>query len=553
MSNFKIDITPSVTTYELYTIATYTHWFAIGEFIDNSLTSAYNNWEELNKLYNGKYELIIEIVFDYDKKTLKISDNAAGIPDTDIQRALRAGEPPEDTSLLSVHGVGMKMSSFWFGRSLNIKTTPISLKHGYEVTVDLDEIKRTRSAEANVEEVAAKTLPGTDIYIEKIKSERILHTTGVTKLKLLLSSMYRIYLSNANRKVTIKFNGTALVYKEPNILNEPYWSDREGPDKDKPIIRWERDFSHTTKTGKVITGKVGLLENMSRFLSGFLLHYKGKGMGGIGSVDSGDEISQQDVRDTREYYRPPKIFGQEGGNRYQRFVGSFDISALGKTSSTDKPNWAGDEEYEFAEALAEFLKDPNFNMWAMAEHYAPKRLIKKQKEHAANTSEFSVEEVTALSTFFNANIRGEAIKHTENELDSSYKQQVEDIRSLNKAPVSEFVPSEKPLEIQDSSKHVHKFVTTFIENPEYILFELESKAEFAHEIRINVGHPFIRKLHWGNPAVREAVVQLIYLMAIPEVFLSLRNDRSAFRHKINEIADSTLSRLVQRTEAKNDN
>ena len=159
--------------------------------------------------------------------------------------------------------------------------------------------------------------------------------------------MYRIYLSNVNRKVTIKFNGTALVYKEPNILNEPYWPDREGPDKNQPIIRWERDFSYTTKTGKVITGKVGLLENMSRFLSGFLLHYKGKGMGGIGSVDSGDEISQQDVRDTREYYRPPKIFGQEGGNRYQRFVGSFDISALGKTSTTDKPNWAGDEEYEF--------------------------------------------------------------------------------------------------------------------------------------------------------------------------------------------------------------
>lgn len=122
-------------------------------------------------------------------------------------------------------------------------------------------------------------------------------------------------------------------------------------------------------------------------------------MGGIGSVDSGDEISQQDVRDTREYYRPPKIFGQEGGNRYQRFVGSFDISALGKTSSTDKPNWAGDEEYEFAEALADFLKDPNFNMWAMAEHYAPKRLIKKQKENAAITSEFSVEEVTGSFNF----------------------------------------------------------------------------------------------------------------------------------------------------------
>jgi hypothetical protein len=551
LSSFEIDISPSVTTYELYTIATYTHWFAIGEFIDNSLTSAYKNWEQLDALYKGKYELIIDIDFDYDKKTLKISDNAAGILKTDIQRSLRAGEPPEDTSLLSVYGVGMKMSSFWFGRSLKIRTFPISSEHGYEVGVDLDEIKKTRSAKIDVEEIKGKKLPGTDIYIEKIKPDRILHTTGVTKLKLLLASMYRIYLSNPSRKVIIRYNGIELNYVDPPILNEPYWPDREGPEKDKPTVRWERDFTYKTKSNKVITGKVGLLANMSRDLTGFLLHYKGKGMGGIGSIDSGDEINQQDVRDAREYYRPPKIFGQEGGNRYQRFVGSFDISALGKTSSTDKPNWAGDEEYEFAEALAEFLKDPNFNMWAMAEHYAPKRLIKKLKQNSTPTTDFTVEEVTALSTFFNTNIRGEAIRHIDNESDLSHQRPLEDLRSLNKAPKNEFVPSDQPLQIRDSSKHVHTFITTFIENPEYILFDLETKSEFSHEIRINIGHPFIKKLQWGNPAVREAVVQLIYLMSIPEVFLSLRNDRTAFRHKINEIADSTLSRLI--VENRNDN
>jgi hypothetical protein len=417
----------------------------------------------------------------------------------------------------------MKMSSFWFGRSLEIRTFPISSEHGYEVGVDLDEIKKTRSAKIDVEEIKGKKLPGTDIYIEKIKPDRILHTTGVTKLKLLLASMYRIYLSNPSRKVIIKYNGIELNYVDPPILNEPYWPDREGPEKDKPTVRWERDFTYKTKSNKVITGKVGLLANMSRDLTGFLLHYKGKGMGGIGSIDSGDEINQQDVRDAREYYRPPKIFGQEGGNRYQRFVGSFDISALGKTSSTDKPNWAGDEEYEFAEALAEFLKDPNFNMWAMAEHYAPKRLIKKLKQNSTPTTDFTVEEVTALSTFFNTNIRGEAIRHIDNESDLSHQRPLEDLRSLNKAPKNEFVPSDQPLQIRDSSKHVHTFITTFIENPEYILFDLETKSEFSHEIRINIGHPFIKKLQWGNPAVREAVVQLIYLMSIPEVFLSLRN------------------------------
>jgi hypothetical protein len=37
-------------------------------------------------------------------------------------------------------------------------------------------------------------------------------------------------------------------------------------------------------------------------------------------------------------------------------------------------------------------------------------------------------------------------------------------------------------------------------------------------------------------------------MSIPEVFLPLRNDKAAYKKKINEIVDSTLSRLVQRKE-----
>ena len=154
--DFNVDITPSVTTYELYQIASYTHWFAIGEFIDNSITSAFLNWEELQKLYGGKYQLNIEIDFDNDAKTLTIIDNAAGIARGEIQRALRAGEPPADRSLLSVHGVGMKMSSFWMGRNLNIKTWPLNVSLGYEVSVDLDEIKKTKSAITQVHEIPKK-------------------------------------------------------------------------------------------------------------------------------------------------------------------------------------------------------------------------------------------------------------------------------------------------------------------------------------------------------------------------------------------------------------
>ena len=545
--DFLVDITPSVTTYELYQIATYTHWFAIGEFIDNSITSAFLNWERLQEINGGKYQLNIEIDFDNEAKTLTIVDNAAGIAREEIQRALRAGEPPADKSLLSVHGVGMKMSSFWMGRNLNIRTWPIGVPIGYEVTVDLDEIKKTGSAKTQVREIAPRQRPGTIIKLSKIKDEKLPRGTGIGKLKLLLTSMYRLYLTDKDKRVNIFFNGKQLVFKNPEILNVPFWPDREGPLNEVPV-RWEREFTYTSNKGQVIFGKVGLLETMSRDLSGFMLHYKGKGMGGIGAVDSSEEINQQDVRDAREYYRPPRIFGQEGSYRYQRFTGVFDISDLGKTSSTDSIKWGPDEEHDFVESLMEFLKDPKFNMWAMAENYQPRKAL-KLKEEKANTSEFSVEEVVTLSDYFNTQIHGERILHPENEDEVEIRERQ---RSLNNVPDEEFVSTKNFFSFPDARQHIHRFEPQFIDNPEFDLFHLNSTSGDHHEIRINVGHPFLRRLQWGNPDVREAIIQMIYLMSVPEVFLPLRNSRSAYREKINEIADATLSRINRLSGGTND-
>ena len=78
-NNFDIDITPSVTTYELYQIASYTHWFSIGEFIDNAITSALQNWDNLQKLSKSGYYLLVDIQIDPNNATLTIEDNAAGI------------------------------------------------------------------------------------------------------------------------------------------------------------------------------------------------------------------------------------------------------------------------------------------------------------------------------------------------------------------------------------------------------------------------------------------------------------------------------------------
>lgn len=538
MDKFSVDITPSVTTYELYQIASYTHWFSIGEFIDNSITSALQNWEELKKLDPKFRELLIEIELDSANGVLTIRDNAAGIQREEIQRALRAGEPPVDRTKLSVHGVGMKMSAFWWGRNLKIETWPIGDERGYEVQVDLDQIKQTRSAVINVSEVPGREKPGTLITVSKIPTEKIPRGTGLGKLKLLLTSMYRIYLNSKETPVKIKFNGQFLTFSPLPILKEPFWPDREGPIDDE-IIEWIRVFVFTTSRGNTIRGVIGLLEKMSRDLSGLFLHYKGKGMGGIGSSSSGSEFSQQDLRDGREYYRPGRIFGQEGTYRWQRFTGEFDISALGKTSSTDAIKWDSDEEQEFLAALEEFLKDPKFNMWAMAENFQSRKAIQIKKNENENSTEFTLDEVESIADYLSNKIRGESIVHNSDEEEVRPKVGP---RSLKLVPDEKFVTSEKSFVVPDASNHNHEFFTQFINDSSFDLFLIESESNDKHIIKINIGHPFIRRLQWGNEHVREAVINLIFLMAVPEVFLQTRCARWAFREKINEVVDATLNR-----------
>lgn len=532
--DFEVDITPSVTTYELYQIASYTHWFSIGEFVDNSITSAMQNWDALTAIHGSGYSLDISIDLDRATSTLTISDNAGGIFKADIERALRAGEAPTDKRWLSVHGVGMKMSSFWWGRRLNIVTTPIGDNASYEVSVDLDEIKESKSAKIVVHELPREELPGTFITISKISNEKWPKGTGLGKLKSLLTSMYRVYINDSDKPVRIFFNGSKLEFKRLPMLEAPYWANTEGP-VDNQLIRWERDFQFTTSQGRTIRGHVGLLSKMSRDLSGFFLHYKGKGMGGIGYSDADDaEFSIRDLKDSREYYRPQRIFGQEGSYRYQRFTGEFDISELGKTASTDSIKWDSDEEQEFLDALEVFLKDKDFNMWGMAQNFQQRKAARIDGSSSKDDeTDLSQTEVESVIKQFVEGWKEEQVGHSEND-DHNH----EPISlSLIDTDESDFFDSEVFV-LRDSSQHEHSFRFSYLENPDYEMFTLLPGEANDHSIRLNTGHPVIRKLQWGNPAVREAILNMLILMAVPEVFLPLRCSSSSFRNKINEIADA---------------
>src|ERR1700733_11113196 len=89
----------------------YTPWHALAEFVDNSTQSYFNNRELLDTAFKADGRQL-EISISYDRLTgfLRIVDNAMGMSFTELEYALRIGQPPADTSGRSKYGLGLKMA-----------------------------------------------------------------------------------------------------------------------------------------------------------------------------------------------------------------------------------------------------------------------------------------------------------------------------------------------------------------------------------------------------------------------------------------------------------
>jgi hypothetical protein len=189
-----VDVRPDASALRVFQNMTYSEWYALGEFIDNSLTSAQQNHQELVSVNGKDYRLRVDVAIDGENGVIQISDNAAGISRSHLGSAVRTGSLPIDSSTgLSIHGVGMKAAAFWWGARLTIETYPIKETVGFKLVIDLDEIDERRSGEIEVEEVRHRGFPGTTIRIEKLR-RGIPQRRTVGKIRSYLPSIYRKFL-----------------------------------------------------------------------------------------------------------------------------------------------------------------------------------------------------------------------------------------------------------------------------------------------------------------------------------------------------------------------
>src|SRR5271155_1329889 len=111
----RVSIRPGVGILSVLRHLNYKAWFAMAEFVDNSLQSYLQNRERLQELHGRDFRLKVEIEIDRsDEVCIKIRDNAAGIATADYARAFRPAELPTDRSGFAEFGMGMKSAACWF-------------------------------------------------------------------------------------------------------------------------------------------------------------------------------------------------------------------------------------------------------------------------------------------------------------------------------------------------------------------------------------------------------------------------------------------------------
>ena len=354
----KIDIRPGVKILSVLSHLNYNPWFAVAEFVDNSLQSFLDYREEIEQVDGNKTRLKVEIDLNSsDGGHLIVRDNAAGIHKEDYPRAFRPAGIPPNASGLSEFGMGMKSAACWFSPSWAVRTT--ALGEFVERTVNFD---ISRIVEDNLEELTVESRPigssthFTEIVLSNLRNPPQRRTIG--KIREHLASIYRVFIRDG--LLELRFDGEVLSYSLPSILCASFY---KTPSEAPRLWRKEIDFDFGT--GLRVQGFAALRETGSTSRAGFALFRRNRLI--QGSADEG--------------YRPAFIFGRPNSFTYQRLFGELHLEGFNVSHTKDGFQWAENEE-PFLELLKDELDSKPIPLLSQAEGYRAKPKIKDLKKGA---------------------------------------------------------------------------------------------------------------------------------------------------------------------------
>ena len=370
MTNKTVDIRPGVSVLAVLRHLNYKPWYALGEFVDNSVQSYLRYRDELCAVEGDDFKLRVSIDIDSSAPArISIRDNAAGIRESEYERAFRPAAIPPDRTGLAEFGMGMKSAACWFAPRWMVRTSALEEPIARSVNFDIENIVDDNIQELSIEEVEEAA----DTHFTEVVLEEIFHVPAgrtVPKLKEHLTDIYREFIRSG--VLELRFNGEALEYNEPAVLNAPDFKNKAGPVKE-----WRKPIEFDLGGGLRVHGFAAIRETGNTAKAGFSLFRRGRVIQGSG--DDG--------------YRPSFIFGSSNSYRFQRLFGELHLFGFEVSHTKDGFRW-DENEQPFLELLREHLDSDELPLLKQAEGYRvrePRAKIVKAAETAVNNTAEAME------------------------------------------------------------------------------------------------------------------------------------------------------------------
>lgn len=357
-----IQIRPGVGILSVLSHLNYKPWFAIAEFVDNSIQSFLDYRAEIQKVDGRDARLRVDIELDPSEGgRLTVRDNAGGIHEVDYPHAFRPAEVPLNTTGLSEFGMGMKSAACWFSPKWTVRTT--ALGESVEKTVHFD---ISRIVEDNLEELTVNSKPiGPSTHFTEISLfnlHKLPQRRTISKIREHLASIYRVFIRTGI--LELRFQDKVLSYSDPDILCAPFHKKAS----DAPQL-WRKEIDFDLGDGLCVRGFAALREEGSTSRAGFALFRRNRLI--QGSVDEG--------------YRPEFIFGKPNTFTYQRLFGELHLEGFDVSHTKDGFQWDENEE-PFLELLKEKLNADPIPLLSQAEGYRVRQKTKSLKPGAQTST-----------------------------------------------------------------------------------------------------------------------------------------------------------------------
>jgi hypothetical protein len=331
----EAEMTVGPKAIDAYSRLSYTMWFALAEFVDNSTQSRLNYGNLIDDVLREEGQpLTVSIVHDRPNKTLTITDNSIGMSRDDLVAALRIAHPTPDSKGRSKYGMGMKTAACWVGAHWTVTTCELGSGEEWVATIDVDAIANHNAKVPLTVRTVSRDDHYTRITISKLR--RVIQTRSEKTIKEYLGSMYMFDLRPDNGQVAMK-----LTYNGDEVLppEDSEW------DKDPSGTVMKRDLPPFTIDGKNIKGWIGVLRKGGRKYGGFSMFQNGRQIQGYPNA-----------------WKPSVIFGgvdDEGANNLiaQRLTGVLMLDGFGVSHTKDKVLFEGEEEEVLERFLVKETKD----------------------------------------------------------------------------------------------------------------------------------------------------------------------------------------------------